>query len=105
MSLEEDGIEFSAAYDVEFSYIIGLFEGTSDPIPDAQDAVDYHETIGSPDIPVLADLDQELLGATPYDGSQLPGQCILSPEMEIVMCSTGHTTEPTDELAEIVMAR
>ena len=105
MSLEEDGVEFSAAYDVDFSYIIALFEGTSDPIPGVEDAVDYHETIGSPDIPVLADLDQKLLDATPYDGSQLPGQCILSPEMEIVMCATGHTTAPTDELAEIVMAR
>ena len=37
-----------------------------------------------------ADADQRVLDITPYNGSGMPGKCLLSPEMEILECMTGH---------------
>lgn len=43
---------------------------------------------------MVADEAQEMLNAVPYDGTSLPGKCLLSPQMEIVHCQTGHGYEP-----------
>jgi hypothetical protein len=39
---------------------------------------------------VLADLAAESISAVPYSGTQLPGWCLLSPDMEIIDCKAGH---------------
>jgi len=61
-------------------------------VPDGEDARLYHETLGSPDYPVLSDQAQTMLNSVPYDGSRLPGKCVLSPEMELLHCAEGHGT-------------
>ena len=58
--------------------------------PGAQDAIDYAELLGDPRHPVLADPSEQVLSATSYDGSMLPGKCALTPEMEILECTAGH---------------
>ena len=85
---------------VPFSYMIVLFSGiTGDPAK-PQDAIDYAEVVGDPEIPVFADPAQDILANTPYDGKALPGKCLLSPSMEIVSCWTGHDND--EEAWEIV---
>ena len=74
--------------------MIGLFQDYSGGVPDGADASVYHETLGFPDYPVVADEDQEMLAAVPYDGTSLPGKCLLSPQMEILHCEVGHGYEP-----------
>jgi hypothetical protein len=74
--------------------VIGLFQDYSSGVPDGADAAVYHETLGFPDYPVVADEAQEMLAAVPYDGSSLPGKCLLSPQMEILHCEVGHGYEP-----------
>jgi hypothetical protein len=74
--------------------VIGLFQDYSGGVPDGADAALYHETLGFPDYPVVADEAQEMLAAVPYDGTSLPGKCLLSPQMEILHCEVGHGYEP-----------
>ena len=58
--------------------------------PSAQDAMDYAANLGNPSFPVLADPSLQVLEHTEYDGTVIPGQCALSPEMEILKCTLGH---------------
>ena len=70
-----------------------IFQDTLGYVPDGEDALIYWEAIGDERIPVLADHGQRVIPATPYDGSALPGKCVLTPEMEILYCWTGHGNE------------
>ncbi|MCP4805722.1 MAG: hypothetical protein GY913_35890 [Proteobacteria bacterium] len=72
------------------TFQIGLFEGLDGDTPGPEVAADYHEMLGSPDLPVLSDTQGLLLKNTPYNGRSLPGKCLLSPEMEILYCMSGH---------------
>lgn len=93
--------EFAAEHpDIPFSFLVTLFADTLGYVPDGEDALIYWEEIGDPRIPVLADFDQRVIPATPYDGSALPGKCALTPEMEILTCWMGHGNE--DGLEAIV---
>ena len=42
---------------------------------------------------MVADETQQVFEATTYDGSRLPGKCILTPEMEMLVCTSGHGNE------------
>lgn len=99
-TLDEKTESLIAQSGAPFSYLIVLFSGTTGDAPKPIDAVDYAKAVGDPDIPVLADPEQNILANTPYDGKTLPGKCLLSPEMEIISCWTGH--ENDDEAWETV---
>lgn len=89
--LEQRTRDYSADLGIEFSYIVALFQDVMGAPPDAEVAAEYAEVIGiDREIPVLSDRKQELLDVTPYDGETLPGKCVLSPEMELLDCTTGH---------------
>ncbi len=78
---------------MDFSFLVSLYEGMDGGIPAGEDAESYFETIGEPTYPVLADTTGRLLDVTPYDGEALPGKCALSPQMELLECTTGHGNE------------
>ncbi len=59
-------------------------------MPDAEDALIYWEAIDDDAMPVLSDHEQQVIASMPYDGSALPGKCVLTPEMEILHCYMGH---------------
>ena len=46
--------------------------------------------MGQPEFPVLSNEAQDALDITPYNGSPLPGKCVVSPEMELLECNHGH---------------
>ena len=62
-------------------------------MPDAKDALTYWEVVDDENIPVLADHEQLVIPSTPYEGTALPGKCVLTPQMEILYCFTGHGNE------------
>ncbi|MFT4627877.1 MAG: hypothetical protein ACI8PZ_006569 [Myxococcota bacterium] len=70
-------------------------------LPKAKDAAEYHDAIGAPKYGVMADPQAASLDHTPYDGQGLPGKCALSPEMEILGCTTGHQN---DDLLDVIRA-
>jgi hypothetical protein len=86
--------EIIEEHGLPFSFLIALFQDYSGGVPDGDDAAVYHEALGSPDYPVVSDEAQEMLASVPYDGTSLPGKCLLSPQMEILQCELGHGHEP-----------
>ena len=78
-----------------------IFQNSSGTPPSGQDAADYAADIENPDFPVLADPSEQVVAATEYDGTTLPGTCILSPRMELLHCDVG---EVDDELFDIIRA-
>ena len=100
--LEAWGKEYRQETGVDFSYLVILFEDVQGDQPKGGTAVNYADVIDARKLPVLADKQQAILSDTPYDGSRLPGKCLLSPEMEMVECWDGHAG--IEELFE-VMAR
>jgi hypothetical protein len=72
-----------------------LFDDRGGNPAKAESAVDYSADLVEADadsvfVPVLADPAREVFEVTPYDGSQLPGLCLLDPQMIMVECTTGH---------------
>jgi len=82
---------------LEIPFLVGLYQDSLGNVPDAETALDYADYIDAlgPEAPlfVSADPDQRLLSVTPYDGTGMPGKCLLSPELEILHCMTGHGFE------------
>jgi hypothetical protein len=70
-----------------------LFENNAGMPPDGSVAETYADELGNPQIPIVADPSKEILISTPWADSSLPGKCILTPEMEILECYTGHGNE------------
>jgi hypothetical protein len=93
VGLAEEAETFTAETGVEMGFLIALFEDARGNTPDDDLAEAYHEEINTPDLPVLSDIDEGILDATSYAGSPLPGKCVLSPEMKILLCSNGHGNE------------
>ncbi|MDP6931951.1 MAG: hypothetical protein QGG40_03505 [Myxococcota bacterium] len=93
VGLAEEAEGFVEETGLDFSPIVVLFQDSSGGVPDGEDAAQYHEAISEPDFPVMADVDQAVLDATPYTGQSLPGKCSLSPDMELLACSSGHSNE------------
>lgn len=69
--------------------MIILFEDSNGQTPDAADAAEYWDAIQRPTFPVTVDVTAEMLDATPWDGSSLPGKCVVSPEMVLLDCYVG----------------
>lgn len=82
--------------------LVLLYQGRSGSTPTVNDVIPYATDIGAETTPVLGDVDEALLDAVPYDGSELPGVCLLSPTMELLACSSGEGQVPT--LADAISA-
>lgn len=100
VGLPEEADEFTAETGVEMSWIVALFEGITTGAPGPELAADYAAELDTTG-PVLSDQDERTLEATPYDGMSLPGKCALSPEMELLACSTG---DKNDEVFDAIAA-
>lgn len=91
MRLPERAEDFVDETGLPFSYVIAIFEDTrGDPPGDRELAAEYWEAVGEPEFPVGTDPEQAVLEVTPFDGSPLPGKCVLSPAMEMLACEAGH---------------
>ena len=106
VSLESEVDAFVDETGIELSPLVVLFQDAYSETPDGEDAIGYHEDIEEPSFPVTADLEGRVFGTTPYDGSALPGKCVLTPQMEILTCMTGHGLEDLfDAIEEDAEAR
>ena len=76
------------------SFLMVLWENQQGAPPTNADILAYAEDIGeappNPGQLLASDLTQQSFDDTPYDGSGIPGKCVLSPEMEIIDCRSGH---------------
>ena len=70
--------------------MVVLFENNAGFPATVETAVAYWEDLALPDMPVLADTGRAILDSTPWEADSLPGKCVLTPEMEILTCYTGH---------------
>gem|GEM_PF-5189607 len=72
-----------------------MFQDTVGQPPTDDDAFDYWEDIGEPNLPVTSNNDQQILEAGDYlyPGSSMPGRVLLSPQMEILGKTTGHKSD------------
>lgn len=75
-----------------------LFQDVRGLPPDADDAVTYAEAIGDPSFPVTVDPPAAMFDATPWEGSPLPGKCVMSPEMVMLDCYAGDEDEDAFQL-------
>jgi hypothetical protein len=78
---------------IGLEFMVIIFENNAGMPPDGAVAESYASELGYPQIPVVADPSKEILVSTPWADSSLPGKCILTPEMEILECYTGHGNE------------
>jgi len=89
--LPQRNADWAATSDIPFSYMIILAQDTGGVAPDGGDAFDYMNVVDvGHDVPVLSDINQKSVSDTSWDGRALPGKCVVSPEMEILDCYTGH---------------
>ena len=88
--LQEAQDEFIAETGLGFSFIFALYEGASGRPATVDDLVSYHERIGSPDFPLLADASYALVDASPMTQLVHPEMCALTPEFELMSCYSGH---------------
>jgi hypothetical protein len=88
LATEEE--EFVTESGLDFGYLLVIFQDTLGFTPEAELAADYHAGIGSPSYPVLADVSDTAVAASPYDAGGVPGKCALTPDMVILGCTTGH---------------
>ena len=70
-----------------------VFQSNTGGLPDEEAGVDYAEKIGEPGFPVLADMSEQVIYDTPYEGNTLPGKCVLTPDMVMLSCTSGHGNE------------
>ena len=88
--LQDRTLAFVEETGIPFSYMIVLYEDIHANAPDGADATAYAEEVSAELIPVLSSLDQTIMTATPWDPMVLPGKCLLSPDLTILDCKTGH---------------
>lgn len=74
--------------------LVVLFESRTAGAPSVDDVIPYADEIGATATPVLADTNATILSAMPYDGSELPGVCLLGPQMDILYCGAGQGQLP-----------
>jgi hypothetical protein len=75
---------------IPFSFLVVLHQGILGTAPEPDEAAQYAQDIGDPPYPVTASIDQAIVDATPWDGKALPGKCVLSSDMVLLDCWTGH---------------
>ena len=81
-----------------------LFQDSRGWLPDDKDAADYAEYVDEeapdPGMFVGSDETEQVFDSTPYDGRSLPGKCVLTPEMEMYYCTTGHGSSSAFDAVE-----
>jgi len=82
--------------------LVLLFQGRDGGPPSAADVVPYADEVHAEGFAVLGDLDSVLLESLPYDGSVLPGVCLLGPKMDIVSCGSG--ADKLERLTDTIIA-
>ena len=87
--LEERALQLSEEYNIELSYLVALFHNNQSTIPKPEVAEQYALATQIEHLPVLADIEGQLLNNVPYIGTPVPGKCLLSPRMEILACGVG----------------
>ena len=102
-SLQERADSFTNETDIPLSYIVIVFEGTDGRPPNPAVAELYWDAIGSPDFPVVADTEVASLASTGFNGVNLAGKCLISPQMALLACTTGHG--PDDWATDIIVER
>ncbi len=106
VGLPEIQAEFIADTSLPFSYVLLIFQDTVGNPPEASAGADYWATIGEPDFPVVADIEEGSISDTPYEADRLPGKCVLSPELELLHCYSGDDdTEGFAAITEHAAAR
>ncbi|MBW2454151.1 MAG: hypothetical protein JRI68_06560 [Deltaproteobacteria bacterium] len=100
VGLATDAEEFATESGLDFSYLLVIFQDTLGFTPEADLAAIYHEGIGSPSYPVMADVSGTSVAASPYDATGVPGKCALTPDMVILGCTTGHGAAALYQLIE-----
>ena len=88
--IQDEQDAFIAETGLPFSFIFTLYEGTSGGPANYNDIVSYHQTIGEPDFPILADGEGLLPDRTPMSGRVHPEICAIAPDMSIISCDSGH---------------
>mgnify|MGYP002821357557 CR=1 FL=1 len=79
---------FRSRSDVPADYLVILFQNARGGTPTSDSVVAYQQAV-STEGPILADPKVDTVSLTPYDGSALPGKCLVSPRMEMLKCWTG----------------
>ena len=82
--------DFMSLTEIPFSYMILLATDYQNNAPEAEDAELYAEEVEAWSIPVVSDPEQDSMTQTPWNGSTLPGKCVLSSDMVMMDCYTGH---------------
>lgn len=93
-ALPDEAATLAAETGVPVQGIVALYEGRTAGVPTADDVVPYAEEIDAETFPVLGDTASALLDAVPYDGTELPGVCLLSPQMVLLTCGAGQGQLP-----------
>jgi hypothetical protein len=70
--------------------LFSLYEGATALPATAADVENYAGYIGDPDFPILADGEGLLRDSTPMTQENNPELCILTPDMTIGLCTSGH---------------
>ena len=82
---------------IPLSFLLIIFENNAGLPPNGSVAETYATEIGWPDILVAADPAKAILDAVPWTDPTLPGKCILTPQMEILECYSGHGNDTAFE--------
>ncbi len=62
-------------------------------VPTEDDAALYADAIASVSLPVMADPHQAMIDASGWDGTSMPGLCVLAPDMTMLDCWAGEDDE------------
>ena len=82
--------EFIAETNLDFQFLLVLYESYTGYPAEPEDGVAFAEQIGSPSFPVFTDGKDMVVGATPLTINPKREVCALSPELEIIGCFTGY---------------
>lgn len=93
-AVEEEAAVLAGVTGQSVNGLVILFESQTAGPPTVDDTIVYAQQIGAETMPVLADPDQAVLSSVPYDGSELPGVCLLGPDMTILYCGAGQGQLP-----------
>ncbi|GMU79095.1 MAG: hypothetical protein AMXMBFR46_18880 [Acidimicrobiia bacterium] len=91
VGLEEKAATFRAQSGLTgFSYIVALTEDAQGGPATAADSAAYAKVLGLTGFPVTADVAEQLVPVTPWNGKARPGKCVLTPTMEMLKCYVGE---------------
>jgi hypothetical protein len=89
-SAAEISDDISEATGLGLAPMIALFEDTNGDPPPSEGGQEYAEAYDISGFPVTSDVDQSTIATLPDDGTALPAQCVLNPDMVILGCHLGR---------------